>query len=289
MLLAAGGNPAIRLYDTISATRTPEQHISASITPTANILPIHVFEGHQGNVLAVGFHADCKWMWMVSESGELRLWDLQDEFACIKEIAVGPATTTAVLHPAQEEVLVGDEMGNIRFWNLASGQCIGEIKGRERVAIRDVAVSPDGMLIAALDHRGCLRVWKVSNLVRIAEKASYEVSLLGSVDAHLKYGIKCQFSPDSTMLLTTSADATAKLWTIDCNSTEPTLVLTQEFLGHTKWVWDCAFSADSAYVITASSDESVRLWDAASGAMIAIYVGHSKAVTCIALNDFPVL
>ena len=30
--------------------------------------------------------------------------------------------------------------------------------------------------------------------------------------AHKRYGLKCKFSPDSTMLVTTSADQTAKLW-----------------------------------------------------------------------------
>jgi G protein beta subunit-like protein len=68
---------------------------------------------------------------------------------------------------------------------------------------------------------------------------------------------------------------------------EVRLELDQVFSGHSKWVWDCAFSADSAYIVTASSDNTARLWDAATAETIAIYSGHTKALTGLALNDLP--
>ena len=33
-----------------------------------------------------------------------------------------------------------------------------------------------------------------------------------TINAHKRYGLKCKFSPDSSMLATSSADQTTKLW-----------------------------------------------------------------------------
>ncbi len=39
--------------------------------------------------------------------------------------------------------------------------------------------------------------------------------------------------------------------------------------------------------MVASSDNTARLWDLAQGETIRTYTGHTKAITCVALNDFP--
>ena len=55
-------------------------------------------------------------------------------------------------------------------------------------------------------------------------------------------------SPDAQLLVTTSSDKTAKVWSIDRGwQLEKTLAQ------HQRWVWDACFSADSAYLVTASS------------------------------------
>lgn len=85
--------------------------------------------------------------------------------------------------------------------------------------------------------------------------------------AHKRYGLKCLFSPDMTyvntfiflirnlnkshlsitsLLATTSADGTAKIWRTSDFSC-------QYELKHDRlqnWVWDCAFTSDSVFLIT---------------------------------------
>ncbi len=56
--LAVAGNPAVRLYDVASA----------------NANPISSFDGHTGNVTAVGFQKDRKWMFTGSEDGSIKIW-----------------------------------------------------------------------------------------------------------------------------------------------------------------------------------------------------------------------
>jgi target of rapamycin complex subunit LST8 len=66
--------------------------------------------------------------------------------------------------------------------------------------------------------------------------------------------LSCSFSPNSTLLATTSADQTIKLWDTSSWTCDKTL------MGHQQWVWDAAWSADSAFLLTGASDKSARLW-----------------------------
>ncbi|MFC9916284.1 NB-ARC domain-containing protein, partial [Streptomyces sp. NPDC127197] len=88
----------------------------------------------------------------------------------------------------------------------------------------------------------------------------------------------CAFSPDGTLLATTSHDHTARLWLV-ANGTEQA-VLTS----HTGGVWDCAFSPDGALLATASDDRTVRLWRVTDALTHAVLAGHTDAVTSCAFS-----
>ncbi len=110
-----------------------------------------------------------------------------------------------------------------------------------------------------------------------------------SFQAHKRYGLKCLFSPNSTLLATSSADGTAKIWlTVDfslltenkdikpvseCKDIKP------------RWVWDLAFTSDSEYLFTACSETSARLWSVENGELKRKYEGHQKPVVCLAFSD----
>ena len=60
-LLAAAGNPHIRLYEVNSN----------------NAQPIVTYDGHASNVTAVGFEKNGTWMYSSSEDGTVKIWDLR--------------------------------------------------------------------------------------------------------------------------------------------------------------------------------------------------------------------
>lgn len=99
---------------------------------------------------------------------------------------------------------------------------------------------------------------------------------------HERYGLKCKFSPDSTLLATTSADQTARIWRTADFSDSATLKVNGQ-----RWVWDCAFTLDSQYLFTCSSDNMMRLWRVDGGTPIREYSGHQKAITALAFADSP--
>lgn len=296
LLLAVGGNPAIRLFDTVAATRTTGEG-GGAVNATASIPPLQVLEGHTGNVIALGFHTEGRWLWSASEDGTIRIWDTTtSEYICQREINLSCPITSAILSPSQVELYVADQLGKLRVWDLASNTSLLEVALTELVAIHCVSISSDGRYLACVDHSGKLHLWQICPTTGNDE---FYLHPLCTVQAHGTFAIKCVFSPDATSILTTSADGTGRLWKIvdslpealiselPLGETQTTLELMQTLVGHSKWIWDCAFSADSAYMVTVSSDNTARLWDVTTSETIAVYSGHSKAITSVVLNDLP--
>ncbi|MCX5602951.1 NB-ARC domain-containing protein [Streptomyces phaeochromogenes] len=89
----------------------------------------------------------------------------------------------------------------------------------------------------------------------------------------------CAFSPDGTLLATTSNDHTARLWRV-ADGTEQTVLS-----GHTEGVWDCAFSPSGAVLATTGIDHTVRLWRVADGSELAVLIGHTDWVTSCAFSS----
>ncbi|CAG0923649.1 unnamed protein product, partial [Notodromas monacha] len=143
-------------------------------------------------------------------------------------------------------------------------------------SIQSVDVDAAGNLVAAVNNKGMCYVW---NMRDGTQQTSRLVPLM-KLSAHKNYALKCKFSPDSTILATTSADQTAKIWSVEDFSLQKTLTDPSQ-----RWVWDLAFTSDSRYLFTGSSDNFARLWDLESGTVQREYAGHQKAVISIAFRD----
>lgn len=257
-LIAAAGNPHIRLYDVNSN----------------NTQPVVTYDGHGANVTSLGFQKDAKWMFSGGEDGTVRVWDLRAP-GCQREYESRAAVNAVALHPNQGELISGDQAGNIRVWDLAASACSCELVPEVGTGIRSLAVAIDGSLVVAANSSGTAYVWRA--LRGAALTTHFEP--LHKLKAHSGYILRCLLSPDVRTLATTSSDRTVKLWNLDGFTLERTLT------GHQRWVWDCVFSVDAAYLVTASSDCTARLWDLSTGDAIRIYSGHHKALVACALND----
>lgn len=259
-LVAAAGNPNVRLFDAAGSCAQP----------------VGSFDGHGGNVTAVGFDRAGKWLFTGSEDGTVKVWDVRAGSSPQKEFESRAAVTSVVLHPNQSELLSGDQYGNVRVWDLKANACSYELVPEEGVAIRSLSIASDGSLAVAANNNGTCFIWRLHG-ASASSSGSFEP--LHRLQAHNDYVLKCLISPDIRSLATSSADRTLKLWRLHDFSCSRAL------RGHQRWVWDCVFSVDAAYIVTASSDCTACLWDSSSGEAIRTYTGHQKAVTCCALND----
>jgi G protein beta subunit-like protein len=304
-LLAAGGHPQIHLFDTSSAAG-----------------PLRVLESPEGgNVTALGFERDGRWLWSADDAGTVKVWDLRAA-RCQRDLDNKAPINGAVLHPNQGDILTADQRGSLRFWDLTASACATELIPEETTPLRSVTVTGTGDKVAVVNASGRAFVWR-SSLANDNDAVADYVPV-AKVQAHDTYVTKAAFSPSADLLATASADHSINIWQFgaspsrkqrasnlsgsemdiemmlsdddddddDDNDYEETgetpLLLRDRLEGHLKWVWDCAWSADSAYLVSASSDTTARLWSVSSGECICIYTGHSKALTAVALNDLAI-
>lgn len=189
---------------------------------------------------------------------------------------VNAPVNTVCLHPNQGELFVGDQSGAIHVWDLKTDhneQLIPEADA----SIQCIAIDPEGSYMAAVNNKGNCYVW---TLTGGRGEDPTQLHPKTKIPAHKKYALKCKFSPDSTLLATTSADMTVRIW-----KTQDLSLQTELKESTQRWVWDCSFSGDSQYIITASSDQMARLWNVDTGEVKREYSGHQKAVVCLAFRD----
>nr|CAD7196714.1 unnamed protein product [Timema douglasi] len=144
-------------------------------------------------------------------------------------------------------------------------------------SIQDIAIDPEGLHMAAVNNRGHCYIWSLTG--GVGEEPT-KLNPKQKIDAHMRYALKCKFSPDSNLLVTTSADMTVRIW-----KTSNFTLMRELKLEAQRWVWDAAFSADSTYILTASSDGVARLWNVETGTVEREYSGHQKAITSLAFRD----
>lgn len=251
--LTAGGNPQLYLFDLQSPRDSP----------------LITYDGHTSNVMSVGFRQDGSWLYSCSEDGTIKIWDIRTP-TCQRTYDCQAPINSVVLSPNQIEIISGDQAGNIRVWDLSTHKCREEYCPEVDSPIRSVSIASNESMVTAGSHRGMLYVYN---------NKDGKLHLERSFQAHSNYLLKCIISPDLNHLATTSADKTVRLWNTE------TWELVRVLSRHQRWVWDAVFSADSLYLVTASSDQSAKLWDVQTGEVMRNYIGHSLAVTCVALND----
>ena len=83
-------------------------------------------------------------------------------------------------------------------------------------------------------------------------------------------------------LLSASADATTRLWSLD------TMTNVVAYRGHQNPVWDVQWGPMGIYFATASRDRTARLWSTDRAATLRVYAGHLSDVD-VSSARFPFL
>jgi WD40 repeat protein len=175
-------------------------------------------------------------------------------------------------------------------------------------AIRGVAWSPDGQLVATASRDGTARIWH-------PETATVDRVLRG----HTGMVEATCWSADGTRLATASRDATVRIWRVDTGAQLTVLTVgdcargvawspdgrmlaatsrdgrvsvwrtdswqIQTVLnGHDSDVWGVHWSHDASRLATASHDRSVIVWDPIAGAPVLRLHGHLDFVEAVAFS-----
>ncbi|CAF4965118.1 unnamed protein product, partial [Rotaria socialis] len=232
-LLAAGSYQHIKMYDLMSN----------------NPNPVMKLDQLQKNIVTLGFSDDKHFMFSGGEDHCVRIWDMRAaKTKAHRQMSFPAAVNCVTLHPNQTELLVGDQDGTIFRWDLTNEKIDTWQKCERYIidannpsAIRSASINRDASMMAAVTSNGDCQIWSMTGFspqMRVIPRKNFP--------AHNRYGLKCLFSPDMTLLATTSADGTAKIW-----RTSDLACLYE--LKHDRlqnWVWDCAFTSDSVFLLT---------------------------------------
>lgn len=164
-------------------------------------------------------------MYTGGEDGIVRLWDYQrtnyQRSAISRHTNIGGEINAVFLHPNQRELYVADQSGFIYIWNVFTDS-VHKLFVTGDGFVSHLAYDNECRLLAAVDSRGFCYIFRVAPYYSKDQlPKGFKNGLLTEggflhrklkFKAHDKYVLKCYFSPDSTLLATSSGDQTVKFW-----------------------------------------------------------------------------
>lgn len=106
-------------------------------------------------------------------------------------------------------MVTGSSDRTSRLWDVQKGTCVRVFTGHTG-AIKTVAVSPNGRLMASAGDDRSIMLWDLGSGKRI-KKMTGHTGLIYSLD----------FSADNNVLVSGGADSTVRVWDINNDTTEP--------------------------------------------------------------------
>lgn len=139
-------------------------------------------------------------------------------------------------------------------------------------AVRAVAYSPDGKILASGSRDNSIILWDTSTHQAIGSPLAGHTNWVNSLS----------FSPDGKILASASFDGSIRLWDIETHEAIGTAL---EFSADGTRVWSVAFSPDGKTVAAGGADGSITLWNASNGQPLGEpLTGHQDIVYAVAFS-----
>jgi len=251
-------------------------------SPTLADEPILVIDpqGHSAQISDVMFTPDGKTLISVSNDKTIRLWDVEsgDLIKTIHEqIGEGPEgrLLAGALSPDGKILAVGGflgkrgddpelHVGQIRLFDIESGEQIGVIKGHENV-ILGLDFSHDGKWLASSSADRASRIWDLSPLLAQKEAEVRLIAILGGSSNPGPPVYDTAFSPNKRIFVSTVFWRTLMLHELRKNpiGVEGFDVIKSyyDMEGHRKQVRCVAYAPNGEYIVSGGMDGMILLWD----------------------------
>ena len=268
-LLFSGCSDGLRIYDI-----RKDQN---------DLLNLRKFYPEPSNVISLGESTN-NWMYYSTEGGDLKIYDPKKK-KTERVYSQNKDINCSVLSPNQGEIYFGDSDGNIKVFDLSMNKIKAEFCISKGIGLRTLAFSMDASLLAVADSSGLLHTLKIKKTQILTE--------INKKKIHDDYILNVRISKDKKYLVSSSADKTVKVFSINDSKIEEKHTL----YGHTKWVWDIAFLSDSIHLLSVSTDGFLKLWNIEKGKSVKQFSNKIKKIdsgriirkgyVALTLNDEP--
>ncbi len=276
LLLSAGEDNTVRLWDTVSGTlvKTFRGHdsavraavalpdgrsvLSASHDATVRQWSIagyeelrslqgRTFEGHADAILSASFSPNQEWVVTASRDRTARTWNgktgvLKQTF----EEGHHFLASTAVFYYRGRGLLTAAVDNTARLWDVGTGTQIRRFDRTGRAAAAVINRDATALFTGGNDQQAQQWDMKTGELIRSFPGHHAEVTAVA-------------LSPDERWLLTGDAKGFAVIWDLNTGKRQ------HELKAHTRRVSQAAFLADGTRALTASGDNTVAQWDRTTG------------------------
>lgn len=203
---------------------------------------INTIKGHKATVNYACFSPDSKYILSCSDDGTVKLWDSQTARLISTIIEHEDQVLTAVFSNDGKKVISASADGSSVIYDLTSH--IGEVVFKdENTTVEYAEFNSNNSRIAIV----------TSNAVYILDAKSGQ--RINKLQGHKDIITSASFSPDGSLIVTSSYDKTLKLWDVESAQEIHT------YIGHSNIVKDVVFSPDGRFVLSTSRDNEARLWN----------------------------
>jgi mono/diheme cytochrome c family protein len=233
----------------IAAARCGEVELRSAETHAV----VRALEGHRGNVNAVVFSPDGKFLFAAGGepggSGEVRQWNVADGGLVRVFEGHKDAIYSVALSPDGKTLATGSYDQKVKLWSVETGESINILSGHNG-AVFGLAFRPDGKILASASADRTVKLWDVA----AGERRD-------TLSQPLKDQYTIAFSPDGKKLVAGGVDNRIRVWQISETAAETTNPLLEARFAHEGAVLNVTFSSDGKSLVSSADDRTVKLWD----------------------------
>jgi len=231
---------------------------------------------HTEGINAICMSPDGSTIVTVSEDKTGRLWDTKTE-ECVGLLQGHKSYITSVC-VTERYIFTSSADKTVRKWNLESGACIKTFLGHISNVNRVIC---SGDLVFSSSYDKTVKCWHADTgeCLRTFRGHRFSVTPLLLV-SDTSRGAACDLENNDDILISGSADSTAKSWGMNSNECHVT------YKGHGGAVTCLAVDGKGKTLFTGSADSTIRSWDLLTGAPIKTFTGHQGAIIQIQVSSF---